>query len=96
MKCTGLYYTLCYLDDFLILEISQLSAKKAIKISISLFSDQGFAIIQKKLIRPTQHLPFLFIDIDMKQQITAQLRRPGIGQNTSCASESLHFETLPS
>ena len=29
-------------------------------------------------------------------EVTAQLKRPDIGQDTSCASELLHFETLPS
>ena len=29
-------------------------------------------------------------------EVTAQLKRPGIGQNMSCALELLHFETLPS
>ena len=29
-------------------------------------------------------------------EVTAQLKRPGIGRNASCASELLDFETLPS
>ena len=28
-------------------------------------------------------------------EITAHLKRPGIGRNVSCAPELLHFETLP-
>ena len=67
MRRRGYHSTVCYLDDFLIMETTQSRCREAMHVLTSLLSDLGFTINYDKVIYPTQRLSFLGIDIDMQQ-----------------------------
>ena len=61
----GFRSTICYLDDFLILEKSETRCKLALDTLLKLLQTLGFEINGKKLVTPTQRITFLGIVIDM-------------------------------
>ena len=71
---TGRGYTVLeYLDDFLIIEPTQLQCKAAFDILLSLLESLGFTVNWTKVIFPAQCLFFLGVEIDT---VKCELRLP--------------------
>ena len=64
---------LAYLDDFLIIEPTQLQCKAAFDILLSLLESLGFTVNWTKVIFPAQCLVFLGVEIDT---VKCELRLP--------------------
>ena len=69
MRRKGFHSTICYLDDFLIMEKTYDRCKLAMDTLQQLLIRLGFTLNYNKCVQPTQRLTFLGIDIDMVQQM---------------------------
>jgi len=67
------YTVLAYLDDFLIIEPTQLQCKAAFDILLNLLESLGFTINWTKVVFPAQCLVFLGVEIDT---VKRELRLP--------------------
>ena len=67
------YTVLAYLDDFLIIEPTQLRCRAAFDMLVSLLETLGFTINWTKVVYPTQRLTFLGVEIDT---VKCELRLP--------------------
>lgn len=67
------YTVLAYLDDFLIIEATQLHFKAAFDMLLSLLESLGFTINWSKVVYPAQCLTFLGVEIDT---VKCELRLP--------------------
>ena len=67
------YTVLAYLDDFLIIERTQLRCRAAFDMLVSLLESLSFTINWTKVVYPVQRLTFLGVEIDT---VKCELRLP--------------------
>ena len=67
------YAVLAYLDEFLIIELTQLRCRAAFDMPASLLESLGFTINWTKVVSPNQRLTFLGVEIDT---VKCELRLP--------------------
>ena len=67
------YTVLAYLDDFLVIESTQLRCRAAFNMLVSLLESLGFTINWTKVVYPAQCLTFLGVEINT---VKCELRLP--------------------